>query len=49
MKYFVKLFVITFFLLSGTYTYAEQNFAYIDMKSKFVGASRAAGTLERGH
>ena len=32
MKYFVKLFVITFFLLSCTYTYAEQNFAYIDMK-----------------
>jgi len=32
MKYFVKLFVVTFFLLIYTYSYAEAKVAYLDMK-----------------
>ena len=32
MKYFVKLFVVTLFLLNSTYASAEQKIAYIDMK-----------------
>ena len=32
MKYFVKLFVVTLFLLISTYASAEQKIAYIDMK-----------------
>jgi len=32
MKYFVKLFVVTFFLLFCTYTYAEEKIVYMDMK-----------------
>ena len=32
MKYFVKLIVVTFFLLFCTYAYSEQKIAYIDMK-----------------
>ena len=33
MKYLVKFFVITFFVLSCTYTQAEQKIVYVDMKS----------------
>ena len=32
MKYLVKIFVVTFFLLVSTYTMAEQKIVYIDMK-----------------
>ena len=32
MKYFVKFFVVTLFLLISTYASAEQKIAYIDMK-----------------
>ena len=32
MKYFVKFFVVTLFLLTCTYASAEQKIAYIDMK-----------------
>ncbi len=32
MKYFVKLFVVTFFLLIYTHSYAEAKVAYLDMK-----------------
>jgi len=32
MKYFVKLFVVTFFLLIYTHSYAEVGVAYLDMK-----------------
>ena len=31
MKYFVKFFVITFFLLICTYTFAEQKIAVLDL------------------
>ena len=32
MKYFVKFFVVTFFLLICTYTFAEQKIVVLDMK-----------------
>ena len=32
MKYFVRFFVVTLFLLVSTYASAEQKIAYIDMK-----------------
>ena len=32
MKYLVKIFVVTFFILISTYAFAEQKIVYIDMK-----------------
>ena len=41
MKYLVKFFVITFFLIFSTYTYAEQKIVVLDMK--YVLNSSKAG------
>ena len=41
MKYLVKFFVITFFLIISTYTYAEQKIVVLDMK--YVLNSSKAG------
>ena len=41
MKYLVKFFVITFFLIFSTYTYAEQKIVVLDMK--FVLNNSKAG------
>ena len=32
MKYLVKFFVVTFFLIVSTYTFAEQKIVVLDMK-----------------
>ena len=46
MKYFVKIFVITFFVLIITNAKAEQNIVFIDM-SKIMNESKAGKSAQK--
>ena len=49
MKYFVRFFVVTLFLLVSTYASAEQKIAYIDMKYILNNSKAGKGAQEYLH
>ena len=46
MKYLVKIFVVTFFISISTYSLAEQNIAYLDLKYVLNNSSAGKGAQD---